>query len=161
MRWRASGSRSNAPTDSSVDLRQHAQAATCEYGYLRVVTRTITRTKSLHRRRTRFPLKVSGRGWRFCPGPTFLCHWIGIDRRRRRSWVGLSACSPQVVWPMLASTLWVPEPGASNFVVTDVGVPRGGGYGGDPLSPRGRPRERVAGAWRIRLIFARAAANPQ
>ena len=53
--------------NSSVDLRQHAQAATCEYGYLRVVTRT----KSLHRRRTRFPLKVRAGAGVFAPARLF------------------------------------------------------------------------------------------
>jgi hypothetical protein len=76
----------------------------------------------------------SGRGRRFCPGPTFLCHLTGIDSQRRRSWVGLSACSPQVVWPMHQGA----QPSASNFVVTEVAA-RGGGYGGDPLSPRRQP----------------------
>ena len=36
------------------------------------------------------PSESSGWSWRICPGPTFLCHLIGIDRHRRRSWVGLS-----------------------------------------------------------------------
>jgi hypothetical protein len=61
MRRPESGSRSSAPTDPSVDLLRHAQAATCECMSVRVVTRTY----SLHRRRTRFPLKVraeAGRG---------------------------------------------------------------------------------------------------
>jgi hypothetical protein len=44
-------------TGSAVDLRQHAQPAACEYGQVRAVTRTY----SLHRRRTRFPLKVRPR----------------------------------------------------------------------------------------------------
>ena len=36
------------------DRHQYGRAAICKYGNIRVVTRT----KSLHRRRTRFPLKV-------------------------------------------------------------------------------------------------------
>jgi hypothetical protein len=51
--WRARGGRSHAPTRRP-DRHQYGRAAICKYGNIRVVTRT----KSLHRRQTRFPLKV-------------------------------------------------------------------------------------------------------
>ena len=70
---------------------------------------------------------------------------------RRRSWVGLSLVSPHLSGRCCKR--FVHERSVSNFVVTYVAVPRDGGYGGDPLSPRRRPREsarRGSVDWRAR-----------
>ena len=46
--------RPKSRADSAPDRHQYGRAAICKYGNIRVVTRT----KSPHRRQTRFPLKV-------------------------------------------------------------------------------------------------------